>query len=339
MNTTSGSHFAAVRWLPRLARPRARLLVGLVAVVFATGVWLGLASFALAINIDGIEYAVLGIGGNASVSSKFEIYQSATVINGNVGEGPYTLVTHGIDATINGTWYFDSATDNCSGKPCGADTSTQVAVTGTVTGGFVAKNMAPVVAAAIGASTTYAGLVPTQTFSTLTDGQTITGGAGQNVIKITGAVGISGGGTTLTINSPAGSKVIFQFTGTGTTKNILTLSGTTMFLTGGITAGDIVWDFNGASFDNNKSDITISSGATVYGTFLGPDQSITVDHGNILGEVIGGGDGGFVSIHSSSQITAPPTTPVPEPITMFLGGTGLLALGYAARKRLFSRSV
>jgi hypothetical protein len=29
--------------------------------------------------------------------------------------------------------------------------------------------------------------------------------------------------------------------------------------------------------------------------------------------------------------------PVPEPMTMFLGGTGLLALGYAARKRLFSR--
>jgi hypothetical protein len=28
-------------------------------------------------------------------------------------------------------------------------------------------------------------------------------------------------------------------------------------------------------------------------------------------------------------------TPVPEPITMFLGGTGLLTLGYAARKRLF----
>jgi PEP-CTERM motif len=28
-------------------------------------------------------------------------------------------------------------------------------------------------------------------------------------------------------------------------------------------------------------------------------------------------------------------TPVPEPITMFLGGTGLLLLGYAARKRLF----
>jgi hypothetical protein len=32
-----------------------------------------------------------------------------------------------------------------------------------------------------------------------------------------------------------------------------------------------------------------------------------------------------------------PTTPVPEPVTMFLGGTGLILLGYGARRRLFSR--
>src|SRR4051812_36169704 len=66
----------------------------------------------LAIEISGINYAVLGIGGaSVSVSSNFEIYQSGTVINGNVGEGPFSLVTHGIDATINGRWYFDTATD------------------------------------------------------------------------------------------------------------------------------------------------------------------------------------------------------------------------------------
>ena len=38
---------------------------------------------------------------------------------------------------------------------------------------------------------------------------------------------------------------------------------------------------------------------------------------------------------TSRDITLTPVTPVPEPITMFLSGTGLLLLGYAARKRLF----
>jgi len=38
---------------------------------------------------------------------------------------------------------------------------------------------------------------------------------------------------------------------------------------------------------------------------------------------------------TSRGITLSPT-PVPEPVTMFLGGTGLLILGYVARRRLFA---
>ena len=103
-------------WLRRVG-----LAVGLLA---AFGV--AHPSAALAITIGGTEYAVLGIGGNdASHRSSFEIYQSDTVINGNVGEGPFTFVTHGVDATINGKWFFDTATDKCGSLPCGTTTSTR----------------------------------------------------------------------------------------------------------------------------------------------------------------------------------------------------------------------
>jgi len=44
---------------------------------------------------------------------------------------------------------------------------------------------------------------------------------------------------------------------------------------------------------------------------------------------------GWVSDGTPGKVeSASGCTPVPEPITMFLGGTGLLTLGYAARKRL-----
>ena len=45
--------------------------------------------------------------------------------------------------------------------------------------------------------------------------------------------------------------------------------------------------------------------------------------------------GGFVDGTNVATTSNSACAPVPEPITMFLGGTGLLALGYAARKRLF----
>ena len=47
------------------------------------------------------------------------------------------------------------------------------------------------------------------------------------------------------------------------------------------------------------------------------------------------GCGGFVDGKNVDTTPNSACAPVPEPITMFLGGTGLLALGYAARKRLF----
>src|SRR6266851_4200474 len=72
---------------------------------------LGLAPSASAdaVNLGGAaDYAVLGEGGTVSIESDFKVYQSGTVVNGNVGMGPYSLLQHGIDATINGRFDYDT---------------------------------------------------------------------------------------------------------------------------------------------------------------------------------------------------------------------------------------
>jgi hypothetical protein len=56
------------------------------------------------------NYAVLGMGGTSGSHGELEVYQSATIVNGNVGAGPYCDWTHGMDATIRGP----SATAACS---------------------------------------------------------------------------------------------------------------------------------------------------------------------------------------------------------------------------------
>ncbi len=100
-----------------------------------------------------------------------------------------------------------------------------------------------------------------------------------------------------------------------------------MDLTGGVTAGDILWDLSG-----DGGGIVISSGADVDGTFLAPDRSITVDNGTILGAVIGGGGADshsdYVEVHSSSEITEIPQS-VPD------GGATVALFGYFCWRSLF----
>jgi hypothetical protein len=282
------------------------------------GVSLALAvapsSFGSIINLgSAANYGVVGVGGSVQVQSDFEIYQSATVINGNVAEGPYTSLTHGIDATVHGRWDYDTS-----------DSAPTLGSGGSVSGGFHQMGISGVSADAIAASAAAAALAPTATRSTLNNGDVINLNSGLNVIRVLNSVQISGGGTTLTLNGAANSSVVFQLVSSGQGVD-LTLSGTTMILNG-ITAGNIVWDLNG--FSSQKNDVTISSGATVYGIFLAPQRNVIIDHGDITGEILGGGlnsDPG-VSIHSGSTVTMPPPA-VPEPTTFFAGALLLVPFG------------
>jgi choice-of-anchor A domain-containing protein len=293
-----------VRQLGLLFRRQPLVSIARSAAVVALVLLCTAATHASVIGLGGAgDYDVLGIGGSSvSIRSDFEVYQSATVVNGNVGMGPYSDWGHTIDATINGRVDYDL-------------TDSGPTVTGTVTGGVHQINMAPIVADARNASILAAAFAPTQTFATLTSGQTITGSGGMNVIRVTGDVGLSGGSTTLTLSGGPSDQFLFQLTALDApSAHTLTLSGVTMFLAGGVTPGNILWDMHG-----NGGGIVISSGATVYGTFLAPDRGIEVDHGNIIGAVIGGGGADShsdtVSVHSSSNIT------IPEP-----GAASLLAL-------------
>ena len=169
---------------------------------------------------------------------------------------------------------------------------------------------------------------PTQVFSSLSEGQIITGGAGLNVIRITGDSTIK---TSLTLSGTSSSTFVFQFVSpTKAGHDVLTLSGMTMNLLGGVLPGSIFWDFNGAG-----GDVTITSmapGQKVFGTFLAPDRNLTADHAIVDGRLIAGGNGSLLNIHSSSQIT----TPVPEGgvSVLLLLGLGVLGAARLGKRRL-----
>jgi choice-of-anchor A domain-containing protein len=241
-------------------------------------------------------YVVLGIGGSNSTSkSSFQFYQSGTVATGNVGVGPNTTWTHGMDATILGRLDNDP-------------TSLPLpSITGTISGGVTMPfpNMAPIVQDAVNASAIYASLTPTATFVGLADipGQTLVGNGGLNVIDITGNVAFK---TTLTLMGGPNDVFVFQYT--SALKDPLVLSGANIVLHG-VSTDNVIWNLAGTG-----GDVTISSSANVFGTILAPFRNITVDNASVTGRVIGGGGGTLLSIHSSSQIM------VPEPATWVSAG-------------------
>jgi hypothetical protein len=285
---------------------------------------LGLIASASAqvINLGGVAaYAVVAVGGDASTQSLFKLYQSGTVIDGNVAEGPYTTLGHNIDATINGRWDYDLTDNNPLSDFPGSNIPS---------GGFHQISLSSVSADARAAALQGMGYTPTQTFASLTNGQTVLGSGGVNVIRVTGDSSISGGSSTLTLQGTASDIFIFQFTSPTTAgHDILNLSGVTMNITG-VNANNIYWDFAGLG-----GDVNISSGATVYGNFLAPDRNLTSDHGNVFGRLIAGGSGSLLNIHSTSHITV-----VPEPSSAVLAGAGLAVSGaIAAFRRRRQRSV
>ena len=82
--------------------------------------------------------------------------------------------------------------------------------------------------------------------------------------------------------------------------------------------------------------INIGAGITVTDNLAGDLSPLSDVTTVISGAGLPPLTGSSASVDSALS-TSPGGPSVPEPVTMFLGGTGLLMLTYAARRRLFGR--
>lgn len=174
-------------------------------------------------------------------------------------------------------------------------------------------------------STTVADLAPTQTFSTISGTQTITGNGGLNVINV-GSVS----SPTLTISGGPDDTFVFNVSGSFDSNRVMTLVG--------VTAGQILWNFTGTG-----TVFSTSGGNVLYGTFLatGAGQRFQFSSLNLTGQLIN--TGGHIQFVSNSKMAfdpfvppaeAPPP-PVPEPSSLLLFGLGLIALAVVLRRSRF----
>ena len=245
------------------------------------------------------KYAVLSLNGT-------DLNLSNVTVNGDVGVGPNGSVELMAPSTVNGTLFVDP-------------TASIKAQAGNATGGIVPQNLSQAVADAIAASNTFAGMNPTQIFSSLSAATTINGNGGLNVIKVTGDITLGGGN--LTLNGGANDQFVFNIYGG------MNLGGSSsVILNGGITATNVVFNFVGAG-----SSLMTHVGNHVQGIVLAPQRDITF-HG-LFGEVIGGGK--TLTLMSGATVTG---FNVPEvtPTSVIFGFLGFV-VAFGSRRTLMAR--
>jgi hypothetical protein len=142
--------------------------------------------------------------------------------------------------------------------------------------GTVATNaalLATIDSSALAASSQAAALTPTQTLGTITHSTTVTGNGGLNVIAINGSIRNS-----LILTGTSSDVFIVNVSGTAD------LSGNeTLGLAGGVTANHVLYNFSGTG-----GSINLLTSSAVDGTLLAPHEDFILD-GTVNGEIIGGG--------------------------------------------------
>ena len=318
------------------------------------------------------QYAVFGLGSSAALGGHDTLTDNTAEIYGSVAVGADTASG---TAAGNGTFQKGFITGNLAvdGPTTPASytiVNKNFTVGGTVSGTTPANpgpnpdstgtgtfNLVPAVQAAIDRSAFYnalanTGSIPGNAISLNSANQTVQAG----VYHITDFSMNSG--SILTINGSASDTLVLNISGA------FSFAKSFIHLTGGITSDNVLFNVTGNDATSAGTASISGDNSVFFGTLLAVGRNIDIQgigshNGFIQGVSFGtnGDDGNpglegrvigalgsvannplLLNIYSGAEVDYC-CTPVPEPITMFLGGTGLLALGYAARKRLFSRSV